>query len=43
VEIALKAYREDITLREAAMWLDYLTPAEFDELVRPEEMTQATH
>ncbi|MBX3157739.1 MAG: class II fumarate hydratase [Deltaproteobacteria bacterium] len=38
-EIALKAYREDLTLREAALDLGYLTPDEFDAWVRPEDMT----
>jgi fumarate hydratase class II len=38
-EIALKAYREDLTLREAALALGYVTPAQFDDWVRPEDMT----
>jgi fumarate hydratase class II len=38
-QISLKAYRENLTLREAAIRLGYLTPAEFDEWVRPEDMT----
>ena len=36
--IALKAYREDISLREAALALGYVTADEFDKWVRPEEM-----
>jgi fumarate hydratase class II len=38
-QISLKAYREDITLREAALKLGFLTAEQFDEWVRPEEMT----
>jgi len=38
-EIAHKAHHEKSTLREAALKLGYLTEAEFDEIVRPEEMT----
>ena len=38
-EIAHKAHHERLSLREAALKLGYLTPAEFDELVRPEQMT----
>jgi fumarate hydratase class II len=38
-QISLKAYREDLTLREAAMQLGYLTAEQFDEWVRPEAMT----
>jgi len=38
-EIALKAYREDTPLREAALALGYVTAEEFDARVRPEEMT----
>lgn len=37
-EIAKKAYKEDLTLREAAIALKYLTKEEFDEWVRPELM-----
>jgi fumarate hydratase class II len=37
--IAKKAYAEDTTLRVAATQLGYLTEAQFDEWVRPEEMT----
>ncbi len=38
-QISLKAYREDITLREAAVKLGFLTAEQFDEWVRPEDMT----
>jgi fumarate hydratase, class II len=38
-EIAHKAHHENLTLREAALKLGYLTEAEFDEIVRPEQMT----
>jgi len=37
-EIALKAWREEKTLRETAIELAYVTPEEFDEWVKPEEM-----
>ncbi len=37
-EIAKKAYKEDTTLKEAALALGYLTEEEFDEWVRPEKM-----
>ncbi len=37
-EIAKKAYKEDTTLKEAALALGYLTEKEFDEWVRPEKM-----
>lgn len=37
-EIAKKAYKEDTTLKQAAMDLGYLTAQEFDEWVRPELM-----
>jgi fumarate hydratase class II len=37
-EIAKHAHREDVTLKEAALALGYLTEAEFDEAVRPERM-----
>jgi fumarate hydratase class II len=39
-QISLKAYREDLTLREAAVKLGYLTAEQFDEWVRPEAMTR---
>jgi hypothetical protein len=35
----MPGYREDITLREAAMKLGFLTGEQFDFRVRPEEMT----
>src|SRR5712691_12816 len=38
-QISLKAYREDLTLREAALRLGFLTGAQFDEWVRPQDMT----
>ena len=38
-EIAKKAHHEKLSLREAALKLGYLTEKEFDELVRPENMT----
>jgi fumarate hydratase, class II len=38
-QIALKAYREDLTLREAALELGYVSEDEFDAWVRPEDMT----
>ncbi len=38
-QISLKAYREEITLREAALKLGFLTARQFDEWVRPEDMT----
>jgi len=37
-EIAKKAYKEDTTLKSAALTLGYLTEQEFDEWVRPENM-----
>jgi len=37
--ISLTAYREDISLREAAQKLGYLTAEEFDRWVRPRDMT----
>lgn len=38
-EIAKKAHHERTSLRAAALKLGYLTEKEFDELVRPENMT----
>ena len=38
-QIALKAHREDLTLRDAALQSGYVTAEQFDEWVRPEEMT----
>ena len=37
-QISLKAYHEDISLREAALKLGYLTAEQFDEWVKPEDM-----
>ena len=37
-EIAKKAHREGLTLREAALASGYLTAEQFDEWVRPERM-----
>jgi fumarate hydratase class II len=37
--ISLTAHREGTTLREAALKLGYVTPAQFDAWVRPEDMT----
>ncbi|HEX7021489.1 MAG TPA: class II fumarate hydratase [Trueperaceae bacterium] len=37
-QIAKKAHAEDLTLREAAVALGYLTPEEFDRFVVPEKM-----
>src|SRR5260221_8388612 len=38
-EIARKAFREDLSLRDAAMQLGFLTPDQFDAWLRPAEMT----
>jgi fumarate hydratase, class II len=38
-QISLKAYREDLTLRQAALELGFLSAEEFDQWVRPEDMT----
>jgi fumarate hydratase, class II len=38
-EIAKKAHHEKISLRESALKLGYLTEQEFDEIIRPENMT----
>ena len=38
-QISLTAYREDISLREAALKLGFLTAEEFDLWVRPQNMT----
>ena len=38
-DIANKAYKEDISLKEAALKLAYLTEDEFDQYVNPERMT----
>jgi fumarate hydratase class II len=37
-EIAKKAHKENLTLRESALALGYVTGAEFDAWVRPEDM-----
>jgi fumarate hydratase class II len=37
-QISIKAYREDLSLREAALALGYVTPEQFDGWVRPEDM-----
>ena len=37
-KVAKKAHAEETTLKEAAVALGYLTPAEFDEWVKPETM-----
>jgi fumarate hydratase class II len=39
-EIALTAHREEISLREAATRLGYVSDEEFDQWVRPEDMTR---
>ena len=41
-EIALSAHHEGISLREAALKLGYVSEAQFDAWVRPEEMTGST-
>lgn len=38
-QISLKAYREDLSLKDAALKLGYLTTEQFDSWVRPEDMT----
>ncbi len=38
-EIALKAHREDTSLKQAAIDLGYVSEADFDKWVRPEDMT----
>ncbi|MCE1704718.1 class II fumarate hydratase, partial [Enterobacter hormaechei] len=37
-EIAKKAHKEGLTLKQSALQLGYLTEAEFDAWVRPEDM-----
>ena len=37
-EIAQKAHKEGTTLKEMAVKLGYVTPEEFDEWVKPEDM-----
>jgi fumarate hydratase, class II len=39
-KIAITAHKEDLTLREAALKLGFLTGEQFDQWVRPEEMTR---
>src|SRR6516164_4162267 len=39
-QISLKAYREGLTLRDAALKLGFVTSEQFDKWVRPEEMTR---
>ena len=39
-ELVKKAHHEHTSLREAALKLGYLTEKEFDEIIRPEKMTQ---
>src|SRR5262249_55010050 len=38
-QISLKAYHEGLTLRQAALELGFLTAEQFDQWVRPEDMT----
>ena len=38
-QISLKAYRENLSLKEAALKLGYLTAEQFDDWVRPQDMT----
>lgn len=40
-EIAKKAHHEKLSLRESTLKLGYLNEKEFDELVRPEKMTNS--
>jgi len=40
-KISLAAHREGISLREAALKLGFVTAAQFDQWIRPEEMTRA--
>ena len=40
-KISMLAYREDISLRDAAIKLGFVTDAQFDEWVRPQDMTEA--
>jgi fumarate hydratase, class II len=40
-QVSLKAYREDLSLRDAALRLGYVTPAQFDEWIRPQDMTHS--
>jgi fumarate hydratase, class II len=38
-QISLKAYRENITLRAAALTLGFVTAEQFDDWIRPQDMT----
>ncbi len=40
-KISMLAYREGTSLRDAALKLGFVTEAQFDEWVRPQDMTQA--
>ncbi|MFW5736269.1 MAG: class II fumarate hydratase, partial [Halanaerobium sp.] len=40
-EIAQKAFKEDLSLKEAAVSLGYLSAEEFDKYVDPKKMTEA--
>lgn len=40
-QISLKAYRENISLRQAALELGFVTAEQFDQWVRPEDMTHS--
>jgi fumarate hydratase class II len=40
-QISLKAHREDLTLRDAALKLGFVTAEQFDQWVRPEAMTHS--
>jgi fumarate hydratase class II len=39
-EIAKKAHREQLTLKEAALALGYVSEEDFDRWVRPEDMLE---
>jgi len=39
-EIAKKANAENLTLKEAAIGLGYVTSQQFDEWIKPEDMTR---
>ena len=41
-KIALKAYRDNLSLRDAAVQLGFVTGEQFDQWVRPEEMTHSS-
>lgn len=41
-EIAKKAHHEGLTLKESALMLGYVTAAQFDEWVRPQDMVGST-